>query len=190
MERIPYRMPIGVENHKDWTIEEMVPLMKRYGSEYLGACVDWGNNISLLDDPMELVEALAPFAVNSHIKDMAVQEYEDGFLLAEVPLGQGILDLKGMLAVIHKARPKVRFSLDMLTRNPLKIPCLTGKYWMTFPSRSGKHLARTLKMVKDNKTRKPLQWLDGLDREAQVRAEAANIAECVAYARDALQLRQ
>jgi hypothetical protein len=60
------RFPLGIENHKDWTIEEMVPLLKSYSSEYLGCCIDWGNNVALLDDPYELAEQLGPYAVNSH----------------------------------------------------------------------------------------------------------------------------
>src|SRR5207302_96140 len=54
-----YRMPLGLENHKDWTAEEQVALLKEYGSEYLGACIDTGNNIALLDDPMAVVARLA-----------------------------------------------------------------------------------------------------------------------------------
>ena len=102
-------MPVGVENHKDWTVEEMVPLLKSYSSDYLGACIDFGNNMSLLDDPMDVVEGLAPFVINTHIKDMAVEEYADGFLLSEVPLGEGILDLKayGRAAAQAQARREV-----------------------------------------------------------------------------------
>lgn len=183
------RIPLGLENHKDWTAEEMVPLLKEYSSEYLGTCIDWGNNLSLLDDPVTLVEALAPFVVNSHIKDMAVEEYADGFYLSEVALGQGILPLKRMLDTIVKARPKTKFSLDMLTRNPLVIPCLTEKYWATFPRRNGVYLARTLRMVRANKPAKPLVRLDSMDQEARVRLEQANVRQSVDYARDQLGLK-
>ena len=51
-----YKLPVGIENHKDWTVEEYVAILKKYSSEYLGVCIDFGNNISLLDDPMEVVE--------------------------------------------------------------------------------------------------------------------------------------
>lgn len=183
------RMPVGIENHKDWTVEEMVPLMQRYASDHLGVCIDWGNNMSLLDDPMDLIEGLAPFAVNSHIKDMAVEECEDGFLLAEVPLGQGMLDLERILAVIGKHRPRTRFSLDMLTRNPLSIPCLTEKYWVTFPQRNGRYLARTLAMVRAHKPAKPLERIDALEQPAKERLERQNVRECLDYARDHLGLR-
>ena len=58
---------LAIENHKDWTAEEMAALMKAKSSRWLGVCLDTGNNISLLDDPMAAVEALAPYAVTSHI---------------------------------------------------------------------------------------------------------------------------
>ncbi len=181
-----HRFPLGLENHKDWTIDEMVPLLKSYSSEYLGTCIDFGNNMSLLDPAEDLVEALAPFVVNTHIKDMAVEEYEDGFLLAEVALGRGIVDLKRCVEAVRKVKPKVRFSLDMLTRDPLKIPCLTDKYWATFPNRNGRHLARALASVRRHKPAQPLARVSAMDRETQLKAELENVTVSVAYARDQL----
>src|SRR5262245_30547625 len=58
-----YKVPFAIENHKDWTVDEMVAILKDYSSPYFGVCLDTGNNISLLDDPMELVERLAPYAL-------------------------------------------------------------------------------------------------------------------------------
>ena len=183
------KMHLGLENHKDWTVGQMVPLLKSYNSEYLGVCIDWGNNMSLLDDPMEVVERLAPFCISSHIKDMAVEEYADGFYLAEVPLGQGMLPLKRMLDTILAARPNVKFSLDMLTRNPLLIPCLTQKYWATFPDRNGMYLARMLRLVRANKPKKPLIWIDQMEKAAQLQLEQDNIRQCVDFARERLGLK-
>ena len=62
---------------------------------------------------------------------MAVAEYDEGFLLAEVPLGEGFLDLPKMIALLREARPDIRFNLEMITRDPLRIPCLTDQYWAT-----------------------------------------------------------
>ncbi len=183
------RFPVGVENHKDWTIDEMEPMLKELGSEYLGVCLDFGNNMALLDDPDELVNRLAPFVINTHIKDMGLQEYEDGFLLAEVPLGQGLLNLKRIVEVLRKARPRINFSLDVYVRNPLKIPCLTDKYWVTFPGRNGIFLARALSMVRKNRPAKPFPILDNLDQAARLKLETETVAQCLAYARDELGLR-
>ena len=184
-----HRMALGLENHKDWTAEELVALLKGYSSEYLGACLDTGNNIALLDDPAEVVERLAPYAVCTHIKDMAVEEYADGFLLSEVPLGEGMLGLRWVVGTIRKARPRANFSLEMITRNPLKIPCRTKKYWATFPECNGEHLARTLARVRAHKPPQPLPSVDGLDAAARKQLEENNVKKCLAYARDTLGLR-
>jgi len=38
-----YKMPLGIENHKDWRVDEQVALLERYSSEYLGVSLDTGN---------------------------------------------------------------------------------------------------------------------------------------------------
>src|SRR5262249_22671682 len=93
-------IPLAIENHKDWTAGELAAIMKEKSSEYLGVCLDTGNNISLLDNPTDTIETLAPYALSTHFKDMAVEPYADGFLLSEVPLGEGITDLKRAIAAV------------------------------------------------------------------------------------------
>ncbi len=183
-----HRIPLGLENHKDWTLAEMLPLLREYSSEYVGVCLDTGNNISLLDDTRELVEALAPFTTNVHLKDMAVGEYADGFLLVEVPFGEGILDMKWIVDTVARARPNTRFTLEMMTRSPLKIPCLADRYWLTFPDLNGRNLARTLAMVRANPPRRPLPNVEALGPEGRLQLEIDNVVKCIAFSRDRLGL--
>jgi 3-oxoisoapionate decarboxylase len=183
-----YKIPLGLENHKDWTVDEMTALIKKYSSEYLGVCLDFGNNIALLDPPNEVVEKLAPYTVSTHLKNMGVERYSDGFLLSETVLNQGFLDLPQMIAVVQQARPKTRFSLEMITRDPLHVPCLTDKYWATFPDRNGRYLARTLMLVQKEQSSQPLPRVAGLSHDSQVRLEEENVVSCIRYARETLKL--
>lgn len=184
-----YKIPLGLENHKDRTADELHALIKKYSSEYLGVCLDFGNNISLLDEPMDVIQQLAPFAVATHVKDMGVEPYDDGFLLSEVRLGTGFLDLPRMIAMVQEARPQTHLSLEMITRDPLKVPCLTDKYWATFPTRNGEYLARTLKLIqKESAHAKPLPRVSQFDHAAQVQAEENNVKACLAYARETLHI--
>jgi sugar phosphate isomerase/epimerase len=183
------QLALAIENHKDWTADELAALMKQKSSEYLGVCLDTGNNIALLDDPTGAIETLAPYALSTHCKDMAVEPYSDGFLLSEVPLGEGIIDLRRAVSAVRTARPKTRFTLEMITRNPLQVPCLMDKYWVTFPERSGRYLARTLRMVHQSTTR--LQHLPTVDHESRaglLQLEEENIKQCLYYARTQLGL--
>jgi sugar phosphate isomerase/epimerase len=172
------KFPFAIENHKDWTVEEMVPLVKSYSSEYFGVCLDTGNNMALLDDPMELVERLAPYAMSTHIKDMGVDEYEEGFLLSEVPIGEGMLDIPKMVSIVEKARPKTRMTLEMITRDPLKVPVYTDKYWATFPDRNGIYMARMMRLVRTKKSKLPM--LTSLPQPEQVKSEEQNVRKCLA----------
>jgi 3-oxoisoapionate decarboxylase len=181
-----YKIPLGLENHKDWTADELVALMKKYGNEYLGVCLDFGNNISLLDNPMEVIEKLAPFAVSTHLKDMGVESSDDGFLLSEVLLGNGYLDLPHAISLVRQARSNVRFSLEMITRDPLKVPCLSDQYWVTFPDRNGLYLARTLRFVQEHPSQNPLPRVSQLTQQQHVQTEDANVAACLKYARENL----
>ena len=181
-----HNMRLAVENHKDWTLDEQLALFREFSNERLGVCLDTGNNMSLLDDPMEVVEKLAPYAFSTHIKDMAVDEYADGFLLSEVPLGEGMLDMKRIVETIRRARPEARMSLEMITRNPLQIPCLTDKYWITLSGQGPVKLARMLAMVRKRKQQLPR--LDGLNRADQLRLEEDNVKRSLNYAREQLGL--
>lgn len=81
---------------------------------------------------------------------MGVEAYEDGFLLAEVLFGEGCLDLEAVVDAIRTARPKVRFTLEMITRAPLKIACLRDKRWTTMGRVPGRDLAATLRNVRNH----------------------------------------
>jgi 3-oxoisoapionate decarboxylase len=173
------KIPVAIENHKDWTAAELAALVKQISSEYVGVCLDMGNNISLLDDPYEVADTLAPYTLATHVKDMAVAPDDDGFLLSEVVLGEGMLDLRRIVRTIHAVRPRTKFTLEMITRNPLRVPCLTTKYWATFPDRSGYVLARTLAMVRQSGG-KTLPRVDGLAGDALARLEEENVRKCLA----------
>ncbi|MBV8896724.1 MAG: TIM barrel protein [Acidobacteriaceae bacterium] len=183
-----YKIPLGLENHKDWTADDMHALLEKHSNQYLGVCLDFGNNISLLDDPMYAVEKLAPYTVSTHLKDMAVEPCADGFLLSEVVLGSGILDLQRMIALVQTARPKTRLSLEMITRDPLNVPCLQDGYWLTFPERSGLYLERTLRLVEKQRSHEPLPRISQLSHDQQLRIENDNVVKCLQYAREHLAL--
>jgi sugar phosphate isomerase/epimerase len=179
---------LAVENHKDWRADELIALLKRVGNDHIGVCLDTGNSMALLEDPMEVVEALAPWTYSTHFKDMAVEDSSEGFLLAEVPFGTGVLDLPRIVSLIKAAHPEVTFNIEMITRDPLKIPCLTDKYWATFPDLPGRHLARSLRFVRTHPPSHPLPLVSPLSLAERLRAEDRNLADCLAYGRDRLGL--
>jgi 3-oxoisoapionate decarboxylase len=187
-----HRIALAYENHKGYRAAEQAAWLKSMGSEWLGVCLDFGNNMSLCEDPMDTCKTLAPYIIFTHIKDMAVEPYEDGFLLSEVVMGTGMLDLKGMVQILRQKDPNMIFTLEMITRDPLKIPVYTPKYWVTFDDTAsplpGRELAHMLDLVRKNPPKQPLPKTTGLSLEEQVKLEDKYNLACIEYARKNLDM--
>lgn len=169
---------LAVENHKDWLIPDLLEIIRKISSEYVGLCVDTGNSIALLEHPMTVVESYAPFAFTTHLKDMSIAEYEQGFLLSEVPLGAGFFDLSRIIKTIERGNPKIRWNLEMITRDPLQIPYLTDKYWATFRNMPAQQLAECVGMVRA--WRQDLPRVSHLSEAEKLKAEDDNVRQSLA----------
>jgi sugar phosphate isomerase/epimerase len=178
---------MAIENHKDLRALELLEVIKKCDSPYVGACLDTGNSIALLEKPSETAELLAPHTFSTHIKDMGVEEYAEGFLLSEVPLGTGFVDLEAIVAAIRRFRPEIRLNLEMITRDPLKIPCFTPKYWATMDNVSGRRLAEMLAFVRAKAAKTALPRVTALGKDEQLEREDENVKRCLRYARERLE---
>jgi sugar phosphate isomerase/epimerase len=173
---------LALENHKDQTLEERLALLEQFSSEWIGATLDVGNNVALLEDPVEVARAFAPWTLTVHFKDQGVRAYEDGFLLADVPVGQGAIDLPQVIKVIREKKPEVLFHLELITRDPLKIPCLREDYWATLDGLKASQLGSTLTMLKSRGSKQEFPLITQLTPAEQVRAERENIEQSFRYA--------
>ncbi len=172
---------LAVENHKDRDASELAELLTQLGSEAIGATVDIGNDLALLMRPEETVRLLAPFAVSTHLKDARLSESPSGFLLDDAPLGLGMIDVPALVRILLSANPRLNLTLEMITRDPLVVPCLEDSYWHSSQA-SGHRLADTLRLVRQNRSDQ-LTQVSGLPPEQQIELEDANVLACLDFAR-------
>jgi hypothetical protein len=118
---------------------------------------------------------------------VSAAEAPDGFLLSEVPLGEGFLDLPKVIETIRRGNPSARLNLEMITRDPLRIPCLGQKYWATLRDVRGPDLAGTLAMVR-KAPKRPLPEITSRGPEDRLALEELNVRKCFEYARGELGL--
>jgi sugar phosphate isomerase/epimerase len=183
-----HKLRLALENHKGWRAVEQAAWMKRLSSEYVGVHLDFGNNVSFLEDPMFTLETLKPWIFSGHIKDMGVEKYDKGFLLSEVPMGDGFLDLKKMVDTLRAKNPDMPLDLEMITRDPLEVPIYTDKYWVTFEDIPGHQVAHMMEIIEKNPPKKPLPRTTGLDPAARKKLEEDYNLTCIKYARQNLGL--
>ena len=90
-----YDIKMAVENHIDFTADEILQLLESVDSKYFGLNFDTGNFLRLLDDPIAGMEKLAPYTLATHVKDLMPDKTAkptDWFFFAGVPVGQGLID--------------------------------------------------------------------------------------------------
>lgn len=183
-----HRFQLAVENHKDERVQERLDTLERLASPWIGLCVDVGNNVALLEDPLETARAFAPFALTVHLKDMAAREDPRGWLLGDMALGEGFLDLQAIVGVLRAAKPKIVFNLETITRDPLPLPVHTEAYWATLPGERAGSLGRMAALVQARPRDAPLASISGLPLPQQLAAERRNVERSLSYARARLGL--
>jgi sugar phosphate isomerase/epimerase len=100
---------MAVENHIDFTGEEILQLLGEVDSPNFGLNFDTGNFLRLLDDPIKAMEKLAPYVMATHVKDlMPDKNYSpnDWFFFAGVPVGDGLIDNQALASLLQKANFK------------------------------------------------------------------------------------
>ena len=172
---------LALENHKDRQSADHAEFLRKTSSEYLGSLIDPGNNLSLLEEPMETVNNLAPFVLATSLKDMGVAPYQDGFLLSEVVFGTGAQDQAAIWKLLKARNPKINMVEELITRDPLKIPCLTDAYWACFPARDAKRLATVQAYVKAKQTKLP--YVDQLSPQERFKVEESNHRNTIDWGR-------
>jgi len=159
---------IALENHGfgDLLADEMKALIERAGPDVAAVTLDTGNPAYAAEDPLYTAEVLAPYVATTHFRDTAVWEVEQGAEAQWTILGQGSMDLHGILRVLERHCPDVTINLEIITGGrPRLLPYLdpTSDFWQLYPEMPARSLARFLVRAREGSRRGlgPLEQLVG-----------------------------
>jgi hypothetical protein len=111
-------LKIGIENHKELQAWETRQLIETAGKDFVGSYLDTGNPVFGAEDPLTTVEELGPYAVSFHLRDSVVYEHPDGIAVQWVPLGEGTIDFKALVARAAAILPSVHIYCKPITARP------------------------------------------------------------------------
>jgi sugar phosphate isomerase/epimerase len=146
-------MKIGIENHKDLQAWQTRELIQTAGKEFVGSYLDTGNPVFVAEHPLTTVEELGPYAVCFHLRDSVVYEVPDGIAVKWVPLGEGTVDFKALVARAAEILPEVYIYCKPITaRPPVTIPVYSDEFWTKwFPRGRSRDLSRFIALAKHGK---------------------------------------
>ena len=124
---------LAVENHIDFTSDEILQLLGEVDSHYFGLNFDTGNFLRLLDDPIAGMEKLAPYVLATHVKDLMPDKNArptDWYFFAGVPVGKGLINNEALAKLLHKANFRVSWRSRSITRTRIG-PSAKTKPWLS-----------------------------------------------------------
>jgi len=141
---------IALENHAgDMQAHEVRTIIEEAGKDAAGSCLDTGNPMWVVEDPMVSLEELAPYVVTSHVRDSAVCEHPRGASAQWVALGDGSLDFHRFIDRYRELCPQAAMQLEIITgRPPTVLPYLEAEFWKVFPKAKASEFARFIALAR------------------------------------------
>jgi len=176
---------IALENHAgDMQAREVSTIIEESGKDFVGSCLDTGNPMWVMEDPMVTLEVLAPYVVTSHIRDSVVYEHPRGAAAEWVALGDGTIDFKAFVARYRELCPHASMQLEVITgRPPRVVPYLDPDFWKLFPKANAAEFARFVALarqghpfggfmvIEDGAKNPPQEFRDALREQQRVDLE-------------------
>jgi sugar phosphate isomerase/epimerase len=181
-----FGVPLALENHQDATAEELVWLCEQSGTEFVGVCLDTGNPLAVLQDPVEFARSVAPFVRDVHLKDYRLLPAPQGVYLQRCPLGKGVVDFEAVLRALTNQAPKdlpVHIELGALQKRHIR--WRDPSWWETFPLNhrsDGGTLLERMERLREGERDEASQVDDTMQRERELR----EFAESVTFMRSML----
>ena len=177
---------IGVENHLDFSVEELRDLIQRVNSPNVGVIFDVGNTIGTLDDPTEAADILGPYTVATHYKDFAIEEVARGFRFTMVPLGCGSLRLPEITKRLLKhVDPEMGMSIEMMNGQHFEVNWLEDRFWAAYRNKTARQVAATLRHIRGKAINidefKLVEEVDKMSHEEHMKFEQDRMTRCIAY---------
>lgn len=111
-----YRIRLALENHEYETSEELVNVIKKVNSPWVGLHYDFGNSMMVWEEPVKAAENMAPYTYTTHFKDHIVipcPEDKYKYVVCGVPAGTGNIDLEKCLDIMLDHSPITRLNVEM-----------------------------------------------------------------------------
>ena len=141
---------IALENHSgDLQAREVKTIIEESGKDFVGACLDTGNPMWVVEDPLVSLEVLGPYVLTTHVRDSAVYEHPRGAAAQWVPLGDGNVDFPKFISRYKQLCPHATMQLEIITgRPPRVLNYLEPEFWKPLPNANAAEFARFVALAK------------------------------------------
>jgi 3-oxoisoapionate decarboxylase len=95
---------LAIENHDRFSCKTLANIITTLSSPYIGICLDTVNSFGSLEGPEVVIDTLAPYTVNLHIKDFDIRraDHNMGFTIFGTLAGKGRLEIPKLVKQLER----------------------------------------------------------------------------------------
>ncbi len=104
----PEGIYLAIENHCDFMGNEWAEIFKAVGSKFVGCAFDSANGFTVFCDPVTEAEAVAPYTITTHMKDMVIKRdttWRVPFYPSGCALGDGHSNIEKIVDILAEKSP-------------------------------------------------------------------------------------
>ena len=174
---------IAIENHAgDMQGHELKTLIEAGGKDFVGACLDSGNPLWVLEDPHVTLDTLAPYVLTSHVRDSAVWKVPEGAAVSWVRMGEGNVDIEGYVKKYASMCPGRALSMESIVFGPRVFAYRDPKFWDNYRDIPAWNFQRFVEIAERGKVRAEDPW----NRDGQAERERADLEASLAWTKRVL----
>lgn len=180
---------IAIENHAgDMQARELVTLIEAAGTDYVGATLDSGNATWTLEDPMQNLETLGPYAASSGIRDSMVWTTDEGAMVQWTAVGDGLTDWEAYMDRFAELCPDVPVVLEIISGFARPFPYLTEAFWKGYEQVPAHVFAGFMNLARQGHPIDPFTPDQADPQEAQKTYQRSELERSLRYCKDVLGL--
>jgi 3-oxoisoapionate decarboxylase len=95
---------LAIENHDRFPAKSLERIIRNTDEKLVGICLDTANSLGAGEGVGEVLQTLAPYTVNLHIKDIVIKRlpHKMGFTVEGCAAGKGMLDIPAIVGELKR----------------------------------------------------------------------------------------
>lgn len=176
---------IAIENHAgDMRSSELKMLIETAGREYVGANIDPGNAMWVMEEPLAHLEVLGPLTICSSVRDSMVWEDENGAVVQWTAIGEGLVDFRAYARRFAELAPGVPLNIETISGFARPISWKNAEFMKMFPKVTEADIAPFIALSKKGRKLEPFKAPEGQDRkQAEIAYQKSEFERSVQWLR-------
>lgn len=160
-----YQIKLAIENHQDVDSLDLINIIDKVDSDYIGVNFDIGNAFATLEYPLEFAKKMGDRIILINLKDYKFKKSKYGFRLIQCPFLDGVVPFEDLFIHFRENLASIKMSLEIGALQSRNIEKKKSEFWKNFRKISEKEKLDFFNFVEENLIDKNSDWMTPWEKD-------------------------